>query len=72
MKLLTRLGLSLSDDQKLTEQLKTVEWSRLSLELERLERVDLVKNIKQNTLVTEGENKYFQKHLFPLHFCLVV
>ncbi|XP_066919964.1 uncharacterized protein [Clytia hemisphaerica] len=53
--LLTRLGLSLNDNQKdLTEQLKTVEWARLSLELERLERVDLVSDINKKTLVTEG------------------
>ena len=53
--LISRLGLSLNDDQEFAEQLKTVKWSRLSLELERMERVDLVRNIKQNTLVTEGK-----------------
>ena len=51
----------MSDDQKLTEQLKTVEWPRLSLELERLKREDIVRNVKLNTLVTEGKRECFQK-----------
>ncbi|XP_066920142.1 uncharacterized protein [Clytia hemisphaerica] len=51
--LLLRLGLSSNEDENLTDQLKTVEWSRLELELERLNGVDIINNIKQNTLVTE-------------------
>ena len=49
-----QLRLSFNEDETLQEQLKTVPWSRLKEELELIGKTDLIKTIKETTLVIKG------------------
>ena len=53
-RLLSRLSTTTSKTQENLKELKNVTWQRLSVELERLGRADIVKHIIKNTLITEG------------------
>ena len=60
MQLLSRLGIATGGSEvDCAEALRDIKWWRLSLELERLGKTDIVEHITKSTLITEG-NKSFR------------
>lgn len=56
-KLLQSLGISLEEeDFMFSQNLQNIPWTKIKLELELLERSDVVNMVQKNTLITKGNN----------------
>ena len=56
-KLLQSLGISLEEeDFMFSQNLQNIPWTKIKLELELLERSDVVNMVQKNTLITKGIN----------------
>ena len=57
-KLLQSLGISLEEeDFMFSQNLQNIPWTKIKLELELLERSDVVNMVQKNTLITKGNDR---------------
>ena len=51
-------------DGSIEDKLKSIPWSRIKRELEILGEFELIKTIKEKTLITKGTHTYFPNSFF--------